>query len=67
MFLCHNIWQQHFKTDRTVTLLIISLKSETLWGIGALNNLQYVLESVLWLQTRQGVKEAPVTGLGQSA
>ena len=34
MFLCHNIWQQHFKTNRTVTLLIISLKSEMLWGWG---------------------------------
>ena len=41
--------QQHFKTNRTVTLLIISLKSEMLGGgggVGALNNLQYVLESV---------------------
>ena len=53
MFLCHNISQQHFKTNRTVTLLIISLKSEMLsgggggeGGVGALNNLQYVLESV---------------------
>ena len=47
MFLCHNIWQQHFKTNRTATLLIISLKSEMLWGGGgALNNLQYVLKSV---------------------
>ena len=46
-YVTHNIWQQHFKTDRTVTLLIISLKSEMLWGrVGALNNLQYVLESV---------------------
>ena len=38
------------QTNRTVTLLIISLKSEMLegggWGVGALNNLQYVLESV---------------------
>ena len=36
------------QTNRTVTLLIISLKSEMLWGrgVGALNNFQYVLESV---------------------
>ena len=47
----HNIRQQHFKTNRTVTLLIISLKSEMLWGwgVGVLNNLlnnNNLLESV---------------------
>ena len=42
----HNIWQQHFKTNRTETFLIISLKSEMLWGVRVLNNLQYALESV---------------------
>ena len=30
----------------TVTFLIISLKSEMLWGVGVLNNLQCALESV---------------------
>ena len=34
-YVTHNIWQQHFKTDRTVTPLIISLKSGglELWAI----------------------------------
>ena len=45
-YVTHNIWQQRFKTNRTVTFLIISLKSEMLWGVGVLNNLQYALESV---------------------
>ena len=31
-YVTHNIWQ-HFKTNRTVTFLIISLKSEMLWGL----------------------------------
>ena len=36
-------------------------------GVGTLNNLQYVLANVKWLQTMQGVKEARIIGLGQSA
>ena len=45
-FVTHNISQQHFKTNRTATLLINSLKREMLWEVGALNNFQYFLESV---------------------
>ena len=30
MILCHNIWQQNFKTNKTESVLIISQKSEML-------------------------------------
>ena len=52
MFLCHNIWQQHFKIKRTVnTFHYFTEEWNSVWGgggggVGALNNLQYVLESV---------------------
>ena len=47
VFMSHTTFdQQHFKTNRTVTFLIITLKSEMLWRVAVLNNLQYVLESV---------------------
>ena len=70
MFLCHNIWQQHFKTNRAVTLLIISLKSEMLGGGGgrwSFEQFAVRIGKCWWLKTRQGVKEAPVIGLGQNA
>ena len=52
MFLCHTQHLTTLQTNRTVTLLIISLKSEMQWGVGALNNLQYLLESVDGYQAR---------------